>query len=53
MGQPRAPKMRPKWVPRRTKLENKNEDVEKEALEDRLRAVLGRSWVVLGALLGV
>ena len=37
--------------PRRTKIEDKNE-VEKKALEDRLGAVLGRSWVVLGAVLG-
>ena len=44
-------KMKPKWSPRGTKIEDKNED-EKTALEDRLGAVLGRSLVVLGAVLG-
>ena len=51
LGVPRGTKMRPKSGPRRTKIEGKNE-VEKDALEDRLGAVLGRSWVVLGAVLG-
>ena len=43
--------MGPKRHPKRTKIEVKNED-KKEELEDRLGAVLGRSWVVLGADLG-
>ena len=46
--------MEPKSDPRRTKIEDKNEveKEEKEDLKDRLGAVLGRSWVVLGAVLG-
>ena len=44
--------MRSKWVPRRTKIDIKNDVEKKSALEDRLGAVLGRSWVVSGAVLG-
>ena len=51
LGGPRGAKMRPKWDPRGTKIDVKNE-VEKDALEDRLGAVLGRSWVVWGVVLG-
>ena len=43
--------MRQKSDPEGIKIDDKNE-VEKDALEDRLGAVLGRSWVVLGAVLG-
>ena len=50
-GAQRGAKMRPKCDLRRTKNEDKNED-KKNALEDRLGAVLGRSWLVLGVVLG-
>ena len=43
--------MEPKCDPRGTKIEDKNED-EKKSFEDRLGAVLGRSWLVLGVVLG-
>ena len=43
--------MRPKCDPRRTKIEDKNE-VEKRCSCDRLGAVLGRSWLILGVVLG-
>ena len=41
----------PKSKTKRTQIETKTK-TKKEAFEDRLGAVLGRSWVVLGALLG-
>ena len=50
-GRPKRANMRPKWDPRWTKSSTKKES-KREALEDRLGATLGRSWVVLGAVLG-
>ena len=47
--------MEPKWSQNRTQDAPKSKlktKTKKEALEDRLGAVLGRSWVVLGAVLG-
>ena len=47
--------MEPEWSQNRTqdgpKSKTKTKS-KKEALEDRLGAVLGRSWLVLGAVLG-
>ena len=42
--------MKPKWSQDGPKSNTKTM-MQKEALEDRLGAVLGRSWVVLGAVL--
>ena len=41
----------PKSKTKRTQIETKTK-TKKEAFEDRLGAVLGRSWVVLGAVVG-
>ena len=43
--------MKPKWSQDGPKSKTKTM-MKKEALQDRLGAVLGRSWVVLGAVLG-
>ena len=45
------PKTTPKPTPKRSKIEVKNQD-EKEAIQDDLGPVLGRSWVDLGPILG-
>ena len=42
------PNMGPKWHPKHTKIDDKNED----DVEDRLGTVLGPSWVDLGTHLG-
>ena len=44
--------MTPKWDPKRTKIEDEIRH-EKKTLRIRLGAVLGRSWVVLGAVFGL
>ena len=44
-------KTAPKPIPKRSKIEAKNQEV-KKPIQDDLGPVLGRSWVVLGALLG-
>ena len=44
--------MKPKWSQDGPKSKTKTM-MKKEALQDRLGAVLGRSWVVLGAVLGL
>ena len=43
--------MKPKWSQDGPKSKTKTM-MKKEALQDRLGAVLGRSWVVLGVVLG-
>ena len=52
--EPKGAKMEPKWSQNRTQDGPKSKiktRTKKEALEDRLEAVLARSWVVLGAVL--
>ena len=44
-------KTAPKSIPKRLKIEAKNQEV-KKPIQDDLGPVLGRSWAVLGALLG-
>ena len=44
-------KTAPKPIPKRSKIDAKNQEV-KKPIQDDLGPVLGRSWVVLGALLG-
>ena len=44
-------KTAPKSIPKRSKIEAKNQD-EKKPIQDDLGPVLGRSWAVLGAILG-
>ena len=54
-GPKRGAKRDPKWHQNGTQNEPKsktNLDIEKEALQDRLGAVLGRSWVIFGRPLG-
>ena len=41
----------PKPIPKRYKIETKNQEV-KKTIQDDLGPVLGRSWAVLGAILG-
>ena len=44
-------KTAPKSIPKRSKIEAKNQD-EKKPIQNDLGPVLGRSWAVLGAILG-
>ena len=48
---PGEAKTAPKSIPKRSKIEAKNQD-EKKPIQDDLGPVLGRSWAVLGAILG-
>ena len=50
-GGPRVAKMKQNRTQDGPELKTKTK-TKKDALEDRLGAVLGRSWVVLGAILG-
>ena len=44
-------KTEPKSIPKRSKIEVKNQE-SKKTIQDDLGPVLGRSWAVLGAILG-
>ena len=44
-------KTAPKSIPKRSKIEAKNQE-SKKSIQDDLGSVLGRSWAVLGAILG-
>jgi hypothetical protein len=51
LGSKKGAQREPKSDPKRTKIEDKNR-CEKNYLQDRLEAVLGRSWAVLWPPLG-